>query len=197
MLTFSFSFKSDKEYEIINLSSCESGRLLVPDESMGFWVAITKKGSGNLWVSPSIETLFSSMASKKALCDFGLPLFNSSAKTIFVKMGPFWKISFSSFKILYPKISLGNKSDVNWILLKFKPKFNVIVFASVVLPDPGLSSINMLPSEIIAANVNFILSTLPTTVFDILVIRVSNIIYNIKNFNLSSKSKNIKFAAMI
>ena len=36
MLTFSFSFKSDKEYEIINLSSCESGRLLVPDESMGF-----------------------------------------------------------------------------------------------------------------------------------------------------------------
>ena len=102
--------------------------------SIGFCVAITKNGSGKEWLSPSIETFFSSMASKKALCDFGLPLLSSSAKTIFVNIGPCWKFILSLDKTLNPNISLGNKSDVNWILLKFNPKFNVSAFANVVLP---------------------------------------------------------------
>ena len=49
----------------------------------------TIKGSGNLNVSLSIVTDFSSMASRKALCVLGLALFSSSAKTTFVKIGPF------------------------------------------------------------------------------------------------------------
>ena len=48
MISFSLSELDDKENEIINLSSCESGKELVPDESIGFCVAITKKGSGRL-----------------------------------------------------------------------------------------------------------------------------------------------------
>ena len=39
--------------------------------------------------------------------------------------------------MLNPRTSLGNKSDVNWILLKLSPKLEVIAFANVVFPEPG------------------------------------------------------------
>ena len=72
------------------------------------------------------------MASRKALCVFGLALFNSSAKTMFVKIGPFLTSNLSFFKKLKPKISLGKRSDVNCILLKSKLSAAVIDFAKVV-----------------------------------------------------------------
>ena len=37
--------------------------------------------------------------------------------------------------MLNPRTSLGNKSDVNWILLKLSPKLDVIALANVVFPD--------------------------------------------------------------
>ena len=54
-----------------------------------------------------------------------------------VKIGPFWNFNLSSDKMLYPRTSLGNKSDVNWILLKLSPKLDVIALANVVFPEPG------------------------------------------------------------
>ena len=113
-------------------------------------------------VSLSIVTDFSSIASKKALCVFGLALFNSSAKTTFVKIGPFLISNLSFIKKLKPKISLGNKSDVNCILLKSKLRAAVIDFANVVFPVPGKSSIRICPPDNIAAKEILIFFSLPT-----------------------------------
>ena len=85
----------------------------MPDRSEGFCVAITEKGIGRLKVSLSIVTVFSSIDSRKALCVFGLARFNSSARTIFVNIGPLLITNSLFFKNVYPIISLGNKSDVN------------------------------------------------------------------------------------
>jgi hypothetical protein len=52
-------------------SSCDSGKGKVPIWLEGFWVAMTKNGSGSGRVSPSVVTCPSSMASSRALCVFG------------------------------------------------------------------------------------------------------------------------------
>ena len=51
-----------------------------------------------------------------------------------------------------------------------------IVFANVVLPEPGLSSIRTLPSDNIAANVSLILFSFPTIIFETCLIKLSNIV---------------------
>ena len=38
----------------MNRSSCASGSANVPSYSIGFWVAMTRNGSGIGWVTPSI-----------------------------------------------------------------------------------------------------------------------------------------------
>ena len=48
-----------------NLSICASGSGYVPSISMGFWVAITMNGFVSLYVSPSMVTWRSSMASRR------------------------------------------------------------------------------------------------------------------------------------
>ena len=50
-----------------------------------------------------------------------------------------------------------------------------MVLANVVLPDPGLSSIRILPSDIIAASANFIFSLFQIIDLEMLLISVSNI----------------------
>ena len=62
------------------------------------------------------------------------------------------------------------------IEIKLNPKLFVIDFAKVVFPEPGKSSIKILPSEIIAAKVNFIFSLFPTITLDIFLIISLNII---------------------
>ena len=50
--------------------------------------------------------------------------------------------------MLNPRTSLGNKSDVNWILLKLSPKLDVIALANVVFPTPrGPERVITSPSE--------------------------------------------------
>ena len=72
----------------LNLSICDSGRSNTPTWSRGFCVAITKKGSGNLNVFPSIEICDSSIASSKADWVLDGARFISSTSKILVKIGP-------------------------------------------------------------------------------------------------------------
>ena len=72
----------------IKRSSCPSGSGYVPRNSSGFWVAITKNGSGKLRVSPSTVTWPSAIASSSALCVRGEARLISSASKIVVKTGP-------------------------------------------------------------------------------------------------------------
>ncbi len=37
-------------------SRCASGSGYTPSDSIGFWVASTRKGVGTLWVTPPIDT---------------------------------------------------------------------------------------------------------------------------------------------
>ena len=60
----------------------------MPSYSTGFCVAITMKGSGRGWPSPSMETCRSSMASSSAAWVFGGVRLISSASRRLVNTGP-------------------------------------------------------------------------------------------------------------
>src|SRR3990170_4504378 len=49
-------------------STCASGSGYVPSVSMGFCVAMTRKGSSTTWVSPAMVTCRSCITSSSALC---------------------------------------------------------------------------------------------------------------------------------
>ena len=69
-------------------SSWASGRGYVPSDSMGFWVAITRKGDGNPRVVPSAVTCRSCMASRSAAWVLAGARFTSSARTSWANTGP-------------------------------------------------------------------------------------------------------------
>jgi hypothetical protein len=71
-------------------SSWASGSLYVPACSMGFWVAITRKGLPTSCAWPSTVTRDSSMTSSSADCVFGEARLISSASTIDANTGPRW-----------------------------------------------------------------------------------------------------------
>src|SRR4029453_16412446 len=73
---------------IMNRSTCASGSGYVPSVSMGFWVAITRNGSGTRWLSPAIVTCRSCITSSNALCTFAGARLISSARRRLVKTGP-------------------------------------------------------------------------------------------------------------
>ncbi len=101
-------------------SSCASGKGKVPSCSMGFCVAITKKGSASGRVSPSVVTCRSSMHSSRAACVRGVARFISSAKSTFVNAGPLRNsnCAVASLNTLTPVTSEGNRSGVNCTRLK-------------------------------------------------------------------------------
>ena len=70
-----------------------SGSRNVPSCSTGFWVAMTKKGSGSWRVSPSMLTWPSSIASRRAAWVFGGARLISSASTTFANTGPRLKLN--------------------------------------------------------------------------------------------------------
>jgi len=72
----------------MNRSRWASGSPKVPSCSTGFWVAMTKKGSGRAWVSPSTVTWRSPIASSSAACVFGGARLISSARTTLANTGP-------------------------------------------------------------------------------------------------------------
>ncbi len=72
----------------MNRSSCASGRAKVPSYSIGFWVAMTRNGSGIAWVMPSIVAWRSSIVSSRLDWVLGVARLISSARTTWLKIGP-------------------------------------------------------------------------------------------------------------
>ena len=72
----------------MNRSSWASGSANVPSYSIGFWVAMTRNGSGIGWLTPSIVDWRSSMHSSSALCVLGVARLISSARTTWLMIGP-------------------------------------------------------------------------------------------------------------
>src|SRR5215204_1998204 len=69
-------------------STCASGSGYVPSVSIGFCVAMTRKGSGTLCVSPAIVTWRSCITSSSALCTLAGARLISSARSRCVNTGP-------------------------------------------------------------------------------------------------------------
>ena len=158
-------------YPILSLSakrsSCASGSGYVPTYPVGFCVAITIKGSGISYVTPSTVTLLSSIASSSADCVLGEARLISSASSRLHITRPrrnsncsFWRLY-----ILKPVMSEAMTSGVNWARLKLSPVTLAIVAASVVLPVPGTSSISTCEPESNAVNSIIISGRLPTITF--------------------------------
>ena len=72
----------------MNRSSWASGSANVPSYSIGFWVAMTRNGSGIGWVTPSIVAWRSSMHSSSELWVLGVARLISSARTTWLMIGP-------------------------------------------------------------------------------------------------------------
>ena len=69
-------------------SICASGSAYVPSVSIGFWVAMTRNGSGTKCVSPPIVTWRSCMTSSSALCTLAGARLISSASSRCANTGP-------------------------------------------------------------------------------------------------------------
>ena len=128
-------------------SSCASGRGNVPCDSTGFCVAITRKGRSSFLVSPSTVTCFSSMHSRRLDCVLAVARLISSARSMFVKTGPFLntKEFASRSKKLMPVRSDGRRSIVNCTRLKSRSSDWASAFAVFVFPVPGTSSSSTCP----------------------------------------------------
>src|SRR3990172_3242851 len=145
-------------------SSCASGSANVPSYSMGFWVAMTRNGSGIRWVTPSMVACRSSMHSRSADCVLGVARLISSASTIWAMIGPglnsnswvFW------LKMERPVTSEGSRSGVNWMRRKLQPKLRAMALARTVLPVPGTSSMSRWPWQSSATRARRTASCLPT-----------------------------------
>ena len=72
----------------MNRSTCASGNGYVPSDSIGFWVAITRNGSGTGWVSWPIVTWRSCITSRSADCTLAGARLISSARRKLQKTGP-------------------------------------------------------------------------------------------------------------
>ena len=72
----------------MNRSTCASGSGYVPSDSIGFCVAITRKGSGTGYVVCAIVTWCSCITSSSALCTLAGARLISSASRKLQKTGP-------------------------------------------------------------------------------------------------------------
>src|SRR5918994_3700407 len=107
-------------------------------------------GGGRGYVSPSIVTWLSCIASSSADCVFGEARLISSTSRTFAKTGPGRNSnSFTRWlKTFTPVTSEGSRSGVNWIREKGTSSERASDFASIVLPTPGKSSMITCPSAI-------------------------------------------------
>lgn len=71
-----------------NRSRCASGSWYTPSDSMGFWVASTRKGRGTSMVVPPMETWCSAMTSRRADWTLAGARLISSARTKLATTGP-------------------------------------------------------------------------------------------------------------
>ncbi len=146
-------------------STCASGSGYVPSVSIGFCVAITRKGAGTLCVSPAIVTWRSCITSSSALCTLAGARLISSASSRFAKTGPSTVENSPDFWLYMrvPTRSAGSRSGVNWMRLNV-PR---IVFASVltvsVFARPGTPSTSRWPWARIATSTRSRKWSCPTT----------------------------------
>src|SRR5918995_5045306 len=107
-------------------------------------------GRSSTYVSPSIVTWFSCIASSSAAWVFGEARLISSTSRTFANTGP--GRNSNSFrrwlKTFTPVTSDGSRSGVNWIREKGPSSERASDFASIVLPTPGKSSMITCPSAI-------------------------------------------------
>ena len=90
-------------------------------------------------LTPSIETWLSAIASSSADWVRGEARLISSARRMWVKIGPSWKrkLWVPGSKTDTPTMSDGSRSGVNCTRLKDAPIERASDLASVVLPVPG------------------------------------------------------------
>src|SRR3989338_1628745 len=131
---------------------------------------MTKKGSGKGLVRLSMDTCLSFMASRRALWVLGVERLISSARTKWWNMGPGLnsKAPELELKTETPRMSLGRRSEVNWILWNERPKLRARARARVVLPTPGTSSMRRWPSEKRQRSAWRTIPALPRTILDML-----------------------------
>ena len=146
-------------------SSCASGSGNVPSCSIGFWVAITKKGAASGRATPSTVTWRSCMHSSNADCVRGDARLSSSASTMLANTGPGRKpnslVRWSN--TLTPVTSLGSTSGVSWIRANEQSSERASARASVVLPTPGTSSTSTCPSASSATTARSTMAGSPLT----------------------------------
>ena len=95
----------------------------MPSDSIGFCVAMTRKGEGTAWVSLPIVTCRSCITSSSADCTFAGARLISSASRKLQKTGPssVSKSAELGRKTRVPTRSEGTRSGVNWIRWKLPP----------------------------------------------------------------------------
>ena len=76
-----------------------------------------------------------------------------------------WNVSVFGLYMETPVMSEGSRSGVNWILLKLHPTLFAMLFASIVFPTPGTSSINMCPLHIKEISARRTAAVFPTMTF--------------------------------
>ena len=130
-------------------SNCASGSGNVPSCSIGFCVAITKKGRPSACVTPPELTVRSCIASSIDDCVFGVARLISSASTIWAKIGPLrnWKSRPCSVSttMVVPVTSAGIRSGVNCTRLNLRCSACDSERMSSVLPRPGTPSSRQCP----------------------------------------------------
>ena len=128
-------------------STCASGNGYVPSVSIGFCVAMTRKGSGTLCVSPAIVTCRSCITSSSALCTLAGARLISSARSRCVNTGPseVENSPVRGLKIRVPTRSAGTRSGVNWMRLKVPRSVCANVLTVSVLASPGTPSTSRWP----------------------------------------------------
>ena len=148
-------------------SSWESGSRAVPAAPTGFWVAMTMKGRGTGWLTPSTVTWPSSMASSRADWVRLVARLSSSARKRLHSTAPGW-YSIRPVSRRYrekPVISEGITSGVNCTRLNRSPRALAKARAMVVFPTPGMSSSRMWPPARMAASTFTSTASFPTMTF--------------------------------
>ena len=100
-------------------------------------------GRGKGCVVWSSDTCASFIASSRLDWVLGVVRLISSARTMFVKIGPGLNTNscLSGSYTATPRTSDGSMSDVNWMRWNAAPSDRASAAASVVFPTPGTSSI--------------------------------------------------------
>ena len=144
-------------------SICASGSGYVPSDSIGFWVAMTRNGSGTRCVVSPIVTWCSCITSRSADCTFAGARLISSASRKLQKTGPRWVSNepVSARYIRVPTRSDGTRSGVNWMRLKDPPRTLAAVLMVSVLASPGTPSIRRWPPASRQVNTRSSISSCP------------------------------------